>query len=81
MDRIDGLIDRFLDGNLSRRGLIKGAAALGLSGAALTLLERSHIVAAQPADNTVRWVSPRGTIDVLDDYPYHVGIKLGYFGD
>ncbi len=30
---------------------------------------------------TVRWVSPRGTIEVLDDYPYWVAQKFGYFGD
>jgi NitT/TauT family transport system substrate-binding protein len=33
------------------------------------------------AADTVRWVSPRGTIEVLDDYPYWVGKKYGYFGD
>ena len=36
---------------------------------------------AYAADNTVRWVSPRGTIEVLDDYPYWVAKKYGYFGD
>ena len=36
---------------------------------------------ALAADNTVRWVSPRGTIEVLDDYPYWVAKKHGYFGD
>src|ERR1700753_1706344 len=36
--------------------------------------------AARAAD-TVRWVSPRGTIEVLDDYPYWVAKKFGYFGD
>lgn len=30
---------------------------------------------------TVRWVSPRGTIEVLDDYPYWVAKKFGWFGD
>ncbi|MEQ8965874.1 MAG: ABC transporter substrate-binding protein [Azospirillaceae bacterium] len=30
---------------------------------------------------TVRWVSPRGTIEVLDDYPYWVAVQYGYFGD
>jgi NitT/TauT family transport system substrate-binding protein len=47
----------------------------------LQALQRSNIVVAQPAENSVRWVSPRGTIDVLDDYAYHVAIKMGYFGD
>jgi NitT/TauT family transport system substrate-binding protein len=32
------------------------------------------------AAETVRWVSPRGTVEVLDDYPYWVGKKFGYFG-
>jgi NitT/TauT family transport system substrate-binding protein len=33
------------------------------------------------AAETIRWVSPRGTIEVLDDYPYWVAKKYGYFGD
>jgi NitT/TauT family transport system substrate-binding protein len=81
MRQIDTLIERFVSGQISRRGLVKGAAALGVSGLALQALERSHIVLAQPAENTIRWVSPRGTIDVLDDYAYHVAVKMGYFGD
>ncbi|NJM29749.1 MAG: ABC transporter substrate-binding protein [Rhizobiales bacterium] len=32
------------------------------------------------AAESVRWVSPRGTVEVLDDYPYWVGKKFGYFG-
>ena len=27
------------------------------------------------------WISPRGTLEVLDDYPYWAGKALGYFGD
>lgn len=27
------------------------------------------------------WISPRGTIEVMDDYPYWVAKELGYFGD
>jgi NitT/TauT family transport system substrate-binding protein len=38
--------------------------------------KRAHAVAG-----TVHWVSPRGTIEVLDDYPYWVAMKYGYFGD
>ena len=33
------------------------------------------------AAEAVRWVSPRGTVEVLDDYPYWVAKKFGYFGD
>jgi NitT/TauT family transport system substrate-binding protein len=81
MHQLDILIERFAAGSITRRGLVKSASALGVSGAALQALQRSNIVVAQPAENSVRWVSPRGTIDVLDDYAYHVAIKMGYFGD
>ncbi len=36
--------------------------------------------AAQAAD-PFTWISPRGTLEVLDDYGYWVGKKMGYFGD
>jgi NitT/TauT family transport system substrate-binding protein len=52
-------------------GGVTATALLGVKGA----------TQAFAADNTVRWVSPRGTIEVLDDYPYWVAKKYGYFGD
>ena len=51
-----------------------GASATALLGAAGS-------TSAFAADNTVRWVSPRGSIEVLDDYPYWVAKKFGWFGD
>jgi NitT/TauT family transport system substrate-binding protein len=30
---------------------------------------------------SVRWISPRGTLEVLDDYPFWVARKMGYFQD
>ena len=33
------------------------------------------------AADTFTWISPRGTLEVLDDYPYWVGKAMGYFGD
>ncbi len=36
---------------------------------------------AAAAARPFTWISPRGTLEVLDDYPYWVGQKLGYFGD
>lgn len=50
-------------------------AAVGLGSAGLAP-RRAHAV-----EGTVRWVSPRGTIEVLDDYPYWVAGKYGWFGD
>ena len=37
--------------------------------------QRSNIVVAQPAENSVVWVSPRGTLEVLDDYAYWVAAR------
>ena len=36
--------------------------------------------AARAAD-PFTWISPRGTLEVLDDYAYWAGKALGYFGD
>ena len=62
---------------LDRRRVLKlgagGATALAVSG---TLVPRAAFAA-----DAVRWVSPRGTIEVLDDYPYWVALRYGYFGD
>jgi len=32
-------------------------------------------------DRPFTWISPRGTLEVLDDYPYWVAERFGYFGD
>ena len=62
---------------MNRRRLLT-LTATGVSAAAFGALSRP--TPAYAAD-TVRWVSPRGTVEVLDDYPYWVGKKFGYFGD
>ena len=66
MSRVDRLIADFQNGSVSRRQFIQGAAALGLSFSAISRLS-SPVLAGSPG--AVRWVSPRGTLDVLDDYP------------
>jgi NitT/TauT family transport system substrate-binding protein len=62
---------------IDRRRLLTVTAA-GVS--ALALGSLAGMRQARAAD-TIRWVSPRGTIEVLDDYPYWVSKKFGYFGD
>lgn len=49
------------------------ATALGASG----LLGKAQ---AEPYEKFT-WISPRGTLEVLDDYPYWAAKKAGYFGD
>jgi hypothetical protein len=66
--------------NIGRRRLLV-TTATGIAATALGAAAGSLWRPAQAATGTVRWVSPRGTIEVLDDYPYWVAKKFGYFGD
>ena len=61
---------------IGRRRLLTLTAA-GVSAVTLGSVTRPRRALAA---ETVRWVSPRGSIEVLDDYPYWVGKKFGYFG-
>ena len=61
---------------IGRRRLLT-LSATGISAMALGGLGSREAHAA----DTIRWVSPRGTVEVLDDYPYWVAKKFGYFGD
>jgi NitT/TauT family transport system substrate-binding protein len=72
--KASGLVDR----RLSRRRLVQGAAAIGIAG---SISGGTLRVSAQDPASKVVWVSPRGTLEVLDDYAYWVGKKMGYFGD
>lgn len=79
MSRLDELIADLTGNQLSRRQLMQRAAALGLSVPALSMLAAAPTLAVE--NNKVRWVSPRGSLQVLDDYAYWVAKKMGYFGD
>jgi NitT/TauT family transport system substrate-binding protein len=62
---------------MTRRRLL----TLTATGVAATTLSSLGGARRAYAAETIRWVSPRGTIEVLDDYPYWVAKKFGYFGD
>ncbi|HEY7036660.1 MAG TPA: ABC transporter substrate-binding protein [Thermomicrobiales bacterium] len=79
MSRLDDLIADLTSSRISRRQFMQRAAALGLSVPALGLIGTSNALALE--GNKVRWVSPRGRLEVLDDYAYWVAKKFGYFGD
>jgi len=75
MVRADELVGR----TINRRKLLVGAAAAGI---ALPMLQHSGFRAlADVSTGKVVWVSPRGTLEVLDDYPYWVAQHFGWFGD
>lgn len=82
MARLDEVITDLTSTRSNRRSLMKRAAALGLVVPAISLGTRGTLIgSAQGTKNKVVWVSPRGTLEVLDDYPYWVAVKYGYFGD
>ncbi len=52
------------------------------SGAVMaTTLGATSLFPSPAQAKTFTWISPRGTLEVLDDYPYWVGKAMGYFGD
>ncbi len=61
---------------LSRRRLLQvgagGVAAMGMG---------LRPALATPYDRAFTWISPRGTLEVLDDYGFWVAKKMGYFGE
>ncbi len=74
-----------LNTNLSGLGRVNRRRFLQVTGSgavAVSTLGSSSLF-SQPANaaETFTWISPRGTLEVLDDYPYWVGQELGYFGD
>jgi NitT/TauT family transport system substrate-binding protein len=79
MSRLDDLIADLTSNRISRRQFMQRASALGL---ALPFVHANFLTAsAQEGKNKIVWASPRGTLEVLDDYPYWVALELGYFGD
>ncbi len=63
---------------LSRRSLLGGGALLA---GGLALGGNRLQATAQEGRNSMVWISPRGTLEVFDDYGYWVANEQGYFGD
>lgn len=64
-------------GRVSRRMFLQVSAAGVVTATALGGLSRQ----ARAQRGPFTWISPRGTVEVLDDYPYWVAKQFGYFGD
>jgi NitT/TauT family transport system substrate-binding protein len=64
---------------ISRRTFLQvtGTGAVVASSLGGSILRPSEALAADP----ITWISPRGTLEVLDDYGYWVADAMGYFGD
>jgi NitT/TauT family transport system substrate-binding protein len=55
------------------------SAALGLGPLLIASRETTSAYARTTKVDVVRWISPRGTLDVMDDYELWVAIKQGFF--
>ena len=87
------LEDQLRSGRISRRTFLSRAVGLGLAIPVANALAAACVApppGAAPAAsgggaattataNKVVWVSPRGTLEVMDDYPLWVASKMGYF--
>jgi NitT/TauT family transport system substrate-binding protein len=69
-------LEELVEKGLTRRDLLKRTAGVGLGISALGLLEIEP--ALGQGLTKVKWVSPRGTLDVMDDFNLWVPIKMGY---
>lgn len=65
---------------LSRRYFLQVTGGGLVTASALGAPGLVRPVRAEPYD-TFTWISPRGTLEVLDDYPFWAAKKMGYFGD
>jgi len=68
--------------NITRRKLLQVGAGGLVTGTVLgggLLLPGTAF--AKPYGSPFNWISPRGTIEVMDDYPYWVAKEMGYFGN
>jgi NitT/TauT family transport system substrate-binding protein len=70
----------FAKGGLDRRYFLQVTAGGTVAATALGAAGLVRPARAEPY-GTFTWISPRGTLEVLDDYPYWIGKKMGYFGD
>ncbi len=64
-------------GGMSRRTFLQVSAAGVVTATALGGIGRAQ---AEPYSKFT-WISPRGTLEVLDDFGFWMGKKLGYFDD
>jgi len=73
-------IDETQGQGVTRRRLLQVSGAGALTIAALGAGGRFGPAAAE-AYETFTWISPRGTLEVLDDYGFWIAKKMGYFDD
>src|SRR5919204_5303671 len=72
-------VEKVGGGGLTRRELVKRTAAAGVGVGLLGAITAEEASAREEKLDLVRWISPRGTLDVMDDYNIRVPIQMGYY--
>ena len=72
-------IEEVFASEITRADFLKRAAATGIGLSLLSGMGAAGALAADTATQTVRWISPRGTLDVMDDCDLWVPVRQGYF--
>jgi NitT/TauT family transport system substrate-binding protein len=76
----DERLEELFDSTITRGALLKRGVAAGAAVTLGGLLSAGSAFARGGASlQTVRWISPRGTLQVMDDFNLWVPIKMGYF--
>src|SRR5207249_271239 len=78
--RSKGMEDRIgeaFTSEITRKDFLKRAAVAGVGLSAISGVRAARSWGA--ALQTVRWIWPRGTLDVMDDFDLWVPVKMGYF--
>jgi NitT/TauT family transport system substrate-binding protein len=76
---MEGKLEDAFASEVTRRDFLRRTAAAGLGLSALSGVRVATALGADAATQTVRWISPRGTLDVMDDFDLWIPIKMGYF--
>lgn len=78
--KLQQLIDAFSKGQISRRDFLKRSLAAGIGLTAVGGYLTASVARGQNGNrDEIVWVSPRGSLEVMDDFNLWVPKKLGYF--
>ncbi len=69
--------EAFSRGGLLKRGAVAGIGMTALAGLSVEAAGASRV--RRSAVDSIRWVSPRGTLEVMDDYNLLVPTRMGYY--
>jgi NitT/TauT family transport system substrate-binding protein len=74
-------LDQLVEGGMTRRQLVERAGKATAAVAVGSLLTAGPVLARAGGGTleTVRWISPRGTLQVMDDFNLWVPITMGYY--